>query len=245
MTNITRGSELWSIHGIRSEINPANSIMSYSGTDDLENIKQYNPARINDSSVVYRFNSLGLRTGELAPVPDKFAILTSGCSITMGVGLAEQDIWPTLLQHKFTNGHVFNVAHGGASMDYVVRSVYVTAKQVKPDLICVLSPEQSRFEVVYSGHLLHVNVHSVLYPRCFSSDLHHEQRQHKNIIFLEMFAKIHGIPLVIINHNHPGLDRVTDIPARDGIHPGPAYHKRLADLFYDEYQKIINNDFSN
>jgi hypothetical protein len=64
----------------------------------------------------YVFNSDGLRTIELSTKPN---VITMGCSITFGLGLPVEKIWPSILENKIQKHgdyKVGNISYNGASI---------------------------------------------------------------------------------------------------------------------------------
>ena len=109
----------------------------------------------------YTFNSFGYR----GPEPSAAAtacILTSGCSYTIGEGLDYHEAWPSGLAARYAahrgiepaQVNLLNLAQGGASNDYIARTVLPHVARVQPDLVAILFTYKNRAEIVLDdpGH---------------------------------------------------------------------------------------------
>lgn len=103
----------------------------------------------------YRNNSHGFRSDEFDN-DEEVKILYSGCSITEGIGLPVEHTWPSffnifLSQEIGKSVKLFNTGLGGASIDAIIRTVYLTIKKglLKPDVVLMLLPSISRSEIFY------------------------------------------------------------------------------------------------
>lgn len=130
------------------------------GTDSEENFYK-NKARERGwttTDITYKFNEYGFRSKSFSNLEEdknKFRILVTGCSHTMGIGNKLQDTWPVVLQNLIPNSVVYNLAQGGMSPDYCVRSVYKTIDIFNPDVVLVLWSDKSRFEWPTEENMTH------------------------------------------------------------------------------------------
>jgi hypothetical protein len=93
---------------------------------------------------VYDFNSLGFR-GEEYNSNAKRTIFISGCSLTFGIGLNLDETWGAKFkkmyakEHKYCEAEVnlLNFSQGGASNNYIARTLLSQPVDVKPDLVLV------------------------------------------------------------------------------------------------------------
>ena len=103
----------------------------------------------------YTFNSLGYRGAEPNPTA-KARVLTSGCSYTFGEGLDYHEAWVARFADLYARHHgldaedvdLINLAQGGASNDYIARTVVPHLERVHPDLVVVLFTYKNRAEVM-------------------------------------------------------------------------------------------------
>lgn len=103
----------------------------------------------------YTFNSFGYRGAE--PNPEaKARVLTSGCSYTFGEGLDYDEAWATRFVRLYARHRgldvedvdLINLAQGGASNDYIARTVVPHLERVEPDLVVILFTYKNRAEVM-------------------------------------------------------------------------------------------------
>lgn len=209
---------------------PPNSTYEWIDTDIPENA-------IDDRPITYKFNEYGFRSDSFDKRSD-FNILVSGCSLTVGVGVAYDDSWPQQLKTHFNQPTtVWNLAQSATSSDYVVRSIYKVVDVLKPDLIAVCWPCETRFELPFKHH----NIKDYLfddpgYPEQYKVPGWGEHNIQKNIILLKSICQSRNIPCV------SGPGPLTDIGidprtgARDGDHPDELWHKEYAELVYQYYR---------
>lgn len=114
----------------------------------------YNPTdnHYEWSDFGYTYNSEGYRCDELDPSPDvDLRILFTGCSFTFGVGLPVEHTFPHRIVTRLRDEGLivphWNVAHGGTSIDYSIRTLYQFMPRIKPDLVIALFPGHTRREV--------------------------------------------------------------------------------------------------
>ena len=115
------------------------------------------------SEVTYRFNSLGFRGEEFDPdAPVK--LFVSGCSNTFGVGVEFEESWPFLFKQKLaeqrgvpeSSVNLMNFAQGGASNDYVTRTLVEQSSRVRPDVILAGFTHMHRFELFEDATAFHM-----------------------------------------------------------------------------------------
>lgn len=108
----------------------------------------------------YNFNSLGFRGEEYNPKA-KRRIFVCGCSHTIGTGLNLEETWPYLFKllysHHFnlnsSEVNLLNFADGGASNDYISRTVLSQCTAIRPDLLLVLFTYNNRTEYCNGKHI--------------------------------------------------------------------------------------------
>lgn len=110
---------------------------------------------------IYRFNRFGYRGPEPSDTA-KARILTSGCSYTIGEGLDYHETWASQFHAKYAchrglkteEVSLINLAQGGASNDYIARTVLPHLKRIEPDLVVILFTYKNRAEIMLDdpGH---------------------------------------------------------------------------------------------
>ena len=73
----------------------------------------------NTNKCTYTYNEYGFRGDSLTK--EGFKVLSLGCSITEGVGVNDNETWPSYLTQHIPNGVNINFGYGGRSNDYISR----------------------------------------------------------------------------------------------------------------------------
>ena len=103
----------------------------------------------------YRFNSLGYRGDEFNPQSKK-NIFIAGCSYTFGVGINVEETWGYQLKKILSENTddnledigLMNFSIGGASNDYITRTLLNQSNIFKPDLIIAYFTHSARTEFI-------------------------------------------------------------------------------------------------
>lgn len=97
----------------------------------------------------YRVNKYGFRTNKFNKLSkDNINIITAGCSVTFGMALPEEKIWPTILKNRIKNKniHLDNIGIPGIDSIQEIRNIYIyNEKYGKPDYIFLCLPPIYRF----------------------------------------------------------------------------------------------------
>jgi hypothetical protein len=102
-----------------------------------------------------RRNSLGYRGEEFDPdAPVK--LFVCGCSYTLGTGLELEEMWSVLFRQKLakhrelpeSSVNLMNFSEGGASNDYIARTLIAQASRVRPDVMIAGFTHLNRFELL-------------------------------------------------------------------------------------------------
>ena len=236
---------------------PPNSEWDWIDSDQPENA-------IDDRPITYKFNDYGFRCEQnFDDVCTDFKILVSGCSMTVGVGVAYEHAWPQKFKELVGKMRVFqavknaepwpaagrdialyNLAQSSASPDYVVRSIYKTIDLITPDLVVVCWPPETRFEQPSKTHrnkLRDIQMEDNEFPDRYQTPGWPEYQLYKNIEFLDMLCLHKNVPLV----HGPGQELTMfgidpRNGARDHIHPDEQWHEEFAQLCYDTWAKNSN-----
>jgi hypothetical protein len=93
----------------------------------------------------YNTNSLGYRTKELTDIDQNNFFIAYGCSFTFGIGLAEDEIWTSVVANEL-GIECLNLGMGAASMDFIYLNtlVYLKNTHVRPKFVIIQCPEVSR-----------------------------------------------------------------------------------------------------
>lgn len=91
----------------------------------------------------YRINSEGFRGKDF----DNISVIALGCSITLGIGVHEEDSWPCILEKKL-NKSVANISKAAAGPDTLFRYASYWIPKLKPRVVVYCEPPPYRFEVL-------------------------------------------------------------------------------------------------
>ncbi len=106
---------------------------------------------IDDKGFSYRVNKYGFRANTFKKLDkNKTNIISAGCSVTFGMSLPQEKIWPTLLEdkikHNKTDIHFDNLGISGIDSIQEIRNIYLyIEKYGKPDYIFICLPPIYRF----------------------------------------------------------------------------------------------------
>jgi hypothetical protein len=227
--------------------------------DTKENYKEEHNGEKNlykPGDFMYTYNSLGFRCDDFNS-PSDINILFLGCSFTEGIGLPAEETWAYKLLsiiRKETNKNIayWNLALGGTGIDTQANLLYWFSKTKKIDYVFSLVPDLNRREYYFgenvtqywctrssdnksvdevlldNSYTLYQNLRSLMLIESIISD---NIKMYcstwcftslKEILKREEFKSLNYFPSVS-----------TGKPlARDGMHPGPAYHTSLSLLFW-------------
>lgn len=185
----------------------------------------------SESDVTYIINEFRYR-GDITPAVGVDAAF--GCSYTLGQGSPVS--WPELLG-------IVNCGMNGASNDRIVRAAIAYCKQYKPSNIYVMwTFVQRREYITEDGSPVRFRmpprdkIHSILCEPSadgahllLMNDKADEYNLQKNKLLLESFCTANNIKLHQMSVNSISKNSYT--LARDGDHPGPEWHDRIATHF--------------
>lgn len=104
----------------------------------------YNLSTDKSNKVEYRMNEHGYRSESLKK-KGKLNILTLGCSWTMGIGVDNDKIWPSLIQKKYEDSVVCNYGMYGTSTEFLAKQYCrIIESGYEPDIVLILWPGLSR-----------------------------------------------------------------------------------------------------
>jgi hypothetical protein len=108
-----------------------NNTLDTNGTDQTKTCK-------------YTYNSLGFRGDEITK--PGFKVMSIGCSHTEGVGVNDNETWPSIFSKKIPEGVDLNFGMGGRSNDYIARALITFYDEIKPDLVMIMYTYPNRSE---------------------------------------------------------------------------------------------------
>lgn len=132
---------------------PPNTVWSWCPTDTEELWHHNRTTREQDlkrygwweqSNIAYSFNSQGFRSVDFDTT--RPSMMALGCSITVGIGLHQKDIWCERVSEKL-GLPCWNLAQGGAGMDTLFRMAEHWIPRLRPTRVVMLCPS-ARFEIM-------------------------------------------------------------------------------------------------
>jgi hypothetical protein len=103
----------------------------------------------SDSSglITYEMNEYGYRASKTVKEVPQYNVLTLGCSWTMGIGVDNNLIWPSLMGDKL--GRVHNYGMYGVSVSFIAKTFYKFLNSIKtPDIALIMWPGFSRRDYI-------------------------------------------------------------------------------------------------
>lgn len=166
------------------------------------------------ADVSYHFNAQGYRCPEFAQdrTDKEVTIVAIGASEVLGTGLPEDQVFGHLFARRLEN-HLqrpikyFNLGMGGASADYVSRTLASALPVLKPDIVLLVFPYYGRREHINSlgkvflfnsqdagarlkNRFIDPENHSQIKAHMtLSSDYNDQMNFYKNYLFCEMFCE--------------------------------------------------------
>ena len=190
-------------------------------------------------AITYRINSNGFRSKEFE---SSNCLVALGCSYSMGMGLPEAAIWPTLVANSL-NLDVYNLSWPGASADTCFMLAQYWIPVLQPALVVFAAPPQHRLD------LLDEQTHTTYMPgqdlsqnefiqKWFTVDRNAELNNKRNKYAIEGLCAEHNVPCMTYNaHEYFARSREEVEYARDYLHAGPRGHKIFTERILDDWRK--------
>jgi hypothetical protein len=226
-------------------------VIHWCGTDSKENFQKNlnDPIKRNrltelgwadPTAITYRLNHQGFRCEEFDDRPAGLAI---GCSHTMGIGIREEQSWPSRLS-KMLETHVWNLGVGGAGLDCNFRLIDHYLGILKPKFVIHAIPAIYRVEYFISGSFNTVVVRALeqkdlpfkdFYREYFFNDVNSELNARKNLLAIKYLCERNGVPYYSVETSEI-LNM--DCQARDLGHAGADSQRDFTETIF---QLIKNN----
>ena len=101
----------------------------------------------NSGLITYEMNEYGYRTSKTVREVPQYNVLTVGCSWTMGIGVDNNLIWPTLMGDRL--GRMHNYGMYGVSTSFITKTLYKFLNSIKtPDIVLIMWPGFSRRDYI-------------------------------------------------------------------------------------------------
>jgi len=164
---------------------------------------------------------------------EKGQAIALGCSFTYGHGVAHEDAWPWQLEQKL-DCQVYNFGVVGGSLDCMVRLAMSWVPALQPIYVFVAPIFFTRYEFFHNQSWLHwIPGHdeNVRMGKFVVSEEYEEVNTAKNYHALDSICKNTHL---IIHEDLPPSDTSAD----DFYHPGPDWHKKVAESFHKKVLDI-------
>jgi hypothetical protein len=202
---------------------------------------------MSDNTPDLKLNKNKFRCEEFVKYSDKDIILCAGCSVTFGVGLNEDEIWPKLLQKLigYKKVDMYNISHPGWSAFNIISNVFLYLKNFKkPTEIYILLPDERRL----SGYSMIQKTHGtfILAPGIEDTDQETKEQMmlasaihiRNYLSMLEEYCRVQNIKLFVTTWNENNfINRNYEFSSR--YQP---YSITSALMFIKKYQKENPND---
>jgi len=219
---------------------PPNMTVDWIDTD-IEESAQYK------KDIKYAFNEYGFRSDPFYERKD-INVLALGCSMTVGVGVDQEENWPNGLKRRIQewSGYdvsMWNMATSGASTDYVARTVHKVITLLDPDIVVIMWPPITRLELPtpHAGKVTQASLHMPLFPEVLMDEDYLMYNYYRNLALVKGIIKpLHTSlfcnPLIetpVQNQMYDENPFTIDTTGRDGMHPGPDWHDRVANYYFN------------
>jgi len=196
-------------------------------------------------AITYRINSNGFRCPEFDTTGDWFLAL--GCSYTMGIGLPESGLWPTMVA-KSLGLNCANLSWGGSSADTCFRWAEYWIPVLRPRAVAMLAPPAARIELILCPDFvkhpqtpmidvylpqslsLNFNPNDSFLTHWFAEIENSRVNNRKNKLAVRQICADLGIPCVAFDaHEVMSGTREELGYARDYLHGGLPAHRMIAE----------------
>ena len=157
-------------------------------------------------SLNIKLNSKNYRCDEFSDNHNGLHILFSGCSVTYGTGLLEDEVWSKKLYNKIkeetkVSGY-FNLAIPASNIFEIVINIFRYISNFgKPDAIFVCWPSIRRYDIKLNGR--EKEICYGVYEIDFIDDFYHTAKLHSfhYILMLEEYCKANNIDLYTFSYD--------------------------------------------
>ena len=177
--------------------------------------------------VLYKFNDFGFRTTGLE-IQATRTIWVVGCSLTFGTGLRVEDTWANRLAGLIgmvtgRTASLWNFSQGGASNDFILRTIWDQIQTGKPDLIIIqiTYPDRTEYtnDIIQGGMIGRWNRKRVSsHYFSFYNDQIGYSNLARNILLLKLVFEKYGVKFLISPVTMPSLSLegqiLSEIPRR-------------------------------
>jgi len=200
----------------------------------------------HNTKIIYSFNQYGYRDNNWDD-HEMSGIWCLGDSQTVGMGVDQKQIWPTLL-----GNNTLNLGVAGASNDTMSRILCSAMQHKKPKAVCVLLTAPNRREIINQIGKATIFPHSLNFLKGIKPALFEEflittdpvsdsVNREKNILLIQLCCKAASVPCIIADFDTAMQDVVAQDRAADGLHIGPSTHKAISRFFNEKLLDICKD----
>ena len=190
--------------------------------------------KLND--VIYKYNNFGFRCDDFDSWENyPIRILFAGCGITEGVGIPLDKSWANIFHSMLCKevGKIpfWNIAYKGASLDHLVKHLYIEGEILQPHIVISLLPKfeyRERWNNDYWDSKINKNREDYNSTRTFLKKNYIQYQTEKNLSFINLLMNRWNCKFLYINQNE-------DFNMSNIVFPN---FKR-----FDNHIKLINNIF--
>jgi hypothetical protein len=245
----------------------ANTSDEWATSDTLENYKEYHDFYksynlYKPKDFLYKYNDYGFRCDDFSS-PTDINIVFLGCSVTCGIGLPIEQVWSHLLLEKIrkkTNKNITfrNLAVGGTGLDIQSTNLYWFNRLNKIDYVFALFPALIRRDYFFKDDKIKTwNASTILDlgSTLFMDEHYRFYQNYRSLAIIESIAT-DGATTYCTSWDDSSKTDIFNLKefsslnyfshsinsteyARDGMHPGPTYHRILADLFWNKIEHLF------
>ena len=180
----------------------------------------------------YQLNSHGFRSSEFT---NDDTVMFLGCSLTCGIGLPVDVIWPELVS-RHLGMNCANLGQGGCSADTAFRLCLGWIDRIKPRMVIYMKPPGIRWELVNQQTITSIRASTyqmdsllvtlIPYIEHYIIDNNNGYFNNiKNTLAIESICRERGIKTLVFEP----LQAITAQDcARDCMHPGVESHRQFA-----------------
>jgi hypothetical protein len=222
----------------------------------------------NTNLCTYTYNELGFRGDSIKK--EGFKVMSLGCSITEGVGVNDDETWPSQFCSHIENGVNLNFGTGGRSNDFICRCLMSYYDLIKPDLVLIMYTFPSRREFYTDNNGIEPYAPNRVWGKLLETEEGQTIQssldilQNDNSDFINWYKNHTLIKLFLeskkCNWVWDGKHLLTDYKefnrftaldtfkmdlGSDNLHPGPKHHKYYGKVLFDyilrKFPNYINN----
>ena len=192
-----------------------------------------------DNHFTYKFNSHGFRCEEFTDNP---SIMFLGCSLTLGIGLPVETIWPELVS-KQLGMRCANLGIGGGSNDAAFRLCHGWIDIIRPKIIIILEPYSNRIELIDFPNIHNLSHWTLseesnskkscydFYKAWIEDENNSYFQKLRNKLAIENLCNSRNIKLISFDGEDLTRAFLKKDLARDLAHRGIKTHNQIADYF--------------